>query len=125
MNIALKVIGGIIIVVIVSAAAGYLYLLRQQSIDIDLIPNEFTRCGKQIWGNDPEYKEIVQWLKENQDGWVLSFTSYLPRHSYSAPAYKVIFINGGVAVSYKTDYGYPQYAKSVNHGYIKQCATNS
>jgi hypothetical protein len=64
-------------------------------------------------GNDSEYKEIKSWLATNQDDWFLSFASYVPRQIYRYPTFVVNVLQGGVAVSYKTDDGYPQYYKSI------------
>lgn len=89
------------------------------------IPEEFTYCGKKIWGSDKEYQEIVSWLKQNKDGWVSSFVTYVPTQVYRHPAFVVNVIEGGVVVSYKTDNGYPQFVKTITHGLNMSCAKNS
>jgi len=125
MKKALKIIGYFVLCIIVLATAAYLYVFRQQEIEIRLIPNEFTYCGEQIWGKDKEYQEIASWLKNNKNGWVLSFVSYVPQQVYRHPAFVVNVLDGGVVVSYKTDYGYPQYVKTIDHGLNMNCGKNS
>ena len=116
------IIGGIVVLSLLIIVAGtYLYIFREQQIDVGLIPNEFSYCGKQIYGNDPNYKEIVAWLNENKDGWVASFVTYAPKQVYRTGAFQVNVLEGAVIVSYKTDYGYPQFIKVVDHKLSKEC----
>ena len=122
---ALKIIGDITTILVLIGAGAYLYLFRQQEIAIRLIPNEFEYCGKKVWGNDKNYQEIVTWLKQNRDGWILSYVTYVPKQVYRHPAFTVNVMEGGVVVSYKTDSGYPQYAKTINHGINLECTSNS
>ena len=100
-------------------------MFRQQEIEVRYIPNEFSFCGRVISGNDSEYKVIKSWLTTNQNGWILSFASYVPRQIYRHPAFVVNVMQGGVVVSYKTDYGYPQYYKSINHSLELSCESSS
>ena len=125
MKKALKIIGDITTILVLIGAGAYLYLFRQQEIAIRLIPNEFEYCGKKVWGNDKNYQEIVTWLKQNRDGWILSYVTYVPKQVYRHPAFTVNVMEGGVVVSYKTDSGYPQYAKTINHGINLECTSNS
>ena len=107
------------ILIVVSA---FLYIFREQSIDIGLIPNEFAYCGEAIWGNDAEYQKIVSWLKDNKEGWVISLVTFVPKQVYSSPAFNVNVMENSVVVSYKTDYGYPQYVKTIQHDLNNKCA---
>ena len=125
MKKALKIIGDITTILVLIGAGAYLYLFRQQEIAIRLIPNEFEYCGKKVWGNDKNYEERVTWLKQNRDGWILSYVTYVPKQVYRHPAFTVNVMEGGVVVSYKTDSGYPQYAKTINHGINLECTSNS
>ena len=125
MKKALKIIGVITTILVLIGVGAYLYIFRQQEIAIRLIPNEFEYCGKKVWGNDKNYQEIVTWLKQNREGWVLSYVTYVPKQVYRHPAFTVSVMEGGVVVSYKTDYGYPQYAKTINHGINLECTSNS
>ena len=125
MKKVLHIFGCIILLIIAIGIAVYFYVFRQQEIALRLIPNEFEYCGKQISTRDSEYKEIVSWLKKNKDGWVLSFATYVPQQVYRHPAFVVNVIKGGVVVSYKTDSGYPQYAKTIEHGLEMACAKST
>jgi len=125
MNIAVKIASYIVLCLLFIGVAIYCYTFRQQEIDVHFVPNEFTYCGKQIWGKDKEYQEIISWLNNNRNGWVLSFVSYVPKQIYRHPAFVVNVLDGGVVVSYKTDYGYPQYVKTIDHGLNLHCDKNS
>jgi hypothetical protein len=125
MKKSLKFFAYIVLALVTIAVGLYLYTFRQQEIEISLIPNEFSYCGKQISGNENEYQEIVSWLRSNKDGWVLSYVSYVPRQVYSHPAFVVNVMDGGVIVSYMTDYGFAQYAKTIEHGFGMSCAKSS
>jgi len=125
MKKVLKIIGVIVVLLICVLASTYLYVFRSQKIDIGLIPNEFEYCGRTVWGSDKEYQEIVKWLKHNKKDWVTSFVSYVPNQVYRHPAFRVNVFKGGVVVSYKTDYGYPQYTKTIDHGISLECTSNS
>jgi hypothetical protein len=117
----LKIVLGGLFLISVIAIITMSYMLREQSIDVDFIPNEFSYCEHAISANDPKYIEIVNWLHDNKDGWVISPASYLPVRLYGHPAFKVNVMKGAVIVSYKTDDGYPQYAKAVQHGLALEC----
>ena len=125
MKKALKVIGYVVLLLALVGVGTYFYIFRQQEIAVDFIPSEFTYCGKQIWGNNKEYQEIVSWLKQNKDGWVISYVTYVPTQVYHHPAFRVNVTEGGVVVSYKTDHDYPQFVKTINHGLNMACAKNS
>jgi len=117
----IKVFGYILTILILISAAIYLYVFREQKIDVGLIPNEFTYCGKKIYSNNKNYREIVSWLKTNKTGWVSSFVTFLPGHTYSSGAFNVNVISDIVVVSYKTDYGYPQYVRTGRHSLNVKC----
>ena len=121
----LKILGYIFLCLILIVVSIYFYVFRNQEIDVSFIPNEFNYCGRQIYGKDTDYQEIVAWLRQNKDDWVLSYVSYVPTQVYRHPAFVVNVLKGGVVVSYKTDWGYPQYAKTVEHGLKLVCASNS
>jgi len=117
----LKIIGYVITPVLLISIVGYLYIFRAQQIDTGLIPNEFNYCGKQIYGNNKNYKEIISWLKNNKSGWVSSFITFVPNHVYHTGAFRVNVLPDVVVVSYKTDYGYPQYVKRGKHSLSIKC----
>jgi len=125
MKKAFKVIGYLFLALVLVVVGSFFYVFREQQIEVNFIPNYFSYCGKQIDNKDSEYKEIVSWLNQNRDGWVLSFVSYVPVQVYSHPAFSVNVLKGGVVVSYKTDYGYPQYEKTIKHGLQLACESNS
>lgn len=125
MRKVLKNIGIILLLLAFLAVGILLYVFREQGIDISYIPNEFEYCGKDVFGSDKDYQEIVSWLKQNKEGWVLSYASYVPNYIYHNPAFRVNVQKGMVVVSYKTDYGYPQYVKSIKHGLRLNCENNS
>ncbi len=125
MKKALKLIGYLAILLLLLGVSAYFYIFRQQEIAVHFIPNEFTYCGKKILGKDKEYQEIVGWLKKNKSGWVASYVTYASKQVYHHPAFVVNVLEGGVVVSYKTDYGYPQLIKTINHGLNMSCKKNS
>ena len=111
----------IIVALLVVIGSTLLYVFREQEIDLDMLPNEFKYCGKQIYGNDPDYIKIISWLKQNKDGWRLSYASYVRKHVYDGRHFIVSVLDEMVVVSYKTDYGFPQFTKSGQHGLSKSC----
>ena len=122
MKTLIKILSYLFGLVLVISFCGYLYIFRDQAIDTSLIPLEFEYCGNQIYGKDESYLEIVDWLKANKDGWVLSFASYVPNHRYYHGAFNVNIHEEAVIVSYKTDYGYPQYIKQGKHDLAMSCS---
>ena len=89
------------------------------------ILNEFTYCGEKIWDKDKEYNEIVSWLHQNRHGWVRTFLSYEPKQVYQNPVFNIALLDDAVLVSYETDYGYPQYIKTIKHGLNMECVTDN
>lgn len=125
MKIVAKILVALLLIVIVVATSSYLYFIRDQKIEIDFIPGEFKYCSRVITGSDPEYREISSWLRANSSGWVRDWNTQIAGVVYSYPAFWVVVFKGGVSVSYKTDYGFPRFIKSVNHGLSIECANNS
>ena len=111
----------LIIALRVINSAIYLYIFREQEIDLGLIPSEFTYCGIQINRSNYVYSEIVSWLKENKEGWISSLATFSPKQTYRANAFQVYVLENLVVVSYKSDYGYSQFIKKAEHHLIKQC----
>jgi len=116
-----KILGYILTTLVIIAIAIYLYFFRAQPIDTGLIPSEFTYCGNQIFGSNEHYQEIVQWLQNNKEDWTLSFVTYAPSHKYYHGAFWVNVHSKAVIVSYKTDYGYPQFVKDGVHDLPTTC----
>ncbi|MEM7401221.1 MAG: hypothetical protein AAF304_04645, partial [Pseudomonadota bacterium] len=71
----LKICLYLLIFFLIIASVSYLIIFRNQEIDVGLIPNEFEYCGSQIYGSNPEYREIVAWLKANKYGWHRSYAT--------------------------------------------------
>jgi len=117
----LKICIYLIIALLVINSVVYLYIFREQEIDVALIPNEFTYCGMKINASNSSYQEIVSWLKENNEGWVTSFVTFIPKQVYQANAFQVNVMENLVVVSYKSDYGYSQFIKKGKHQLSKQC----
>lgn len=117
----LKILGIVLLLFLVVGSLAYLYIFRQQEIRVDYIPKEFEFCGSTITEADVEYQELVKWLHDNKDGWSLSFVSYMPRDLYRHPAFFVNVMEDGITVSYKTDLGYPQFAKTIEHELTLRC----
>lgn len=125
MKIITKIIVGLLLLVAVAAISGYLYFVRNQKIDVGFIPSEFKYCGKIITGADPEYKEISSWLRANSNGWSRDWNTQIGGLVYYYPPFSVVVFNGGVSVSYKTEYGFSRFVKSVNHSLNTACAKYS
>ena len=105
--------------------ATYLYVFRVQEIRTDFIPPKFEFCGKSISKGDQEYDELVKVLTINKGGWVTSFVSFAPTQVYYSPAFKVNVMGKQVVVSYKTNEGYPQFVKLIQHDWLGSCAKYS
>ncbi|MGX5200357.1 hypothetical protein [Aliikangiella sp. IMCC44632] len=121
----LKIFLSIVGVFILLAVVGLAYLFRPQSIDTAMIPNEFNYCGKVIWGKDKEYLNIVKWIEDNRDGWTQNWHTHYAGQGYHYPAFQVTIFPDFVAISYKTDWGYPQYTKSFTHDLVINCESES
>ena len=116
----MKILGYIFVILVGLTTVAYLYIFKWQTIDT-LTPPEFTYCGSQIWGSNPKYVEITQWLKNNKDDWDRSYASYVPGVEYRTGSYQINVLSNTVVVSYKTDYGFPQFVKQINHGLEISC----
>ncbi len=125
MRIILKIIYALVILAILVTASGYLYFVRDQKIEVRFIPREFKYCDRVITGNDPEYQEITHWLRSNSYGWTRDWNTQITGLVYSYPAYSIVVFEGGISVSYKTDYGFPRFIKSVNHNLSVACTTKN
>ena len=125
MKIFTKTLGALLLIVILVIVAGYLYVFRDQNIDVHYIPREFRYCDRVISENDPEYEEISNWLHSNIHGWALDWNTPVAGLVYSYPAFSVVVFRGGVSVSYKTDYGFSRFIKSVDHNLAIECASSS
>ena len=117
MKIALKLLVWLLSLFLVSVVALTAYLSRPQTISVS-IPPEFTYCGKQIWGGDPEYLKIKKWLEKNSSGWRWNWHTPYGGEGYYGGSYNIAVFPEFVAVSYKTDWGFPQYTKSFDHGLV-------
>ena len=107
-----------LLVVVIS---GYLYIFRDQEIELTYFPSYFEHCDTKISGKDHAYLLIREWLTENNDEWVHSFVSFAHGNRYFHPAFKVNILENVVIVSYKTDYGYPQFIKQGKHNLALSC----
>ncbi len=112
-------------VVILIIAACYFYFFKNLKIENRFIPIEFEYCGAVINSDDMDYLNIVRWLKGNNRGWDTDWNTPIQGNIYRNPAFSVVLFDGGVAVSYKTDNGYPRYIKSVEHGFKLECIHGS
>ncbi|QYJ95607.1 hypothetical protein [Shewanella spartinae] len=61
-------------------------------------------------------------LTNHKDGWVASFTSFVPTRVYYSPDFQVNIVGKQVVVSYKTDDGYPQFVKLIKYDWSSVCA---
>lgn len=120
MEIDLKLIVRLLSLFAVTAIVLIAYLLRPQTISVS-IPPEFTYCDKQIFGGDSEYLEIKKWLEENSSGWRWNWHTPYAGEGYYGGSYNIAVFSEFVAVSYKTDWGFPQYIKSFDHGLVVNC----
>ncbi len=109
----LKYIGYFVAVVALFVVEIVSYHFRAQEIDVGLIPNEFNYCGSKIYGNNPQYQEISDWLKRNKDEWKKSYASFVPGNEYHSQSFNISVHPDFVVVWYKTDEGYPQFVKSI------------
>ena len=100
----------------------YLYVFREQAIRTDFIPPKFEFCGKSISKGAQEYDELVKVLTINKGGWVASFVSFVPTQVYYSADFKVNVMGEQVVVSYKTNEGYPQFVKFIQHDWTGSCA---
>lgn len=124
MKIALNLLVWVLSLFLVLVIVLIAYLLRPQTISVS-IPPEFTYCGKQIWGSDPEYLKIKEWLEINSSGWRWNWHTPYGGEGYYGGSYNIAVFEEFVAVSYKTDWGFPQYTKSFDHGLVVNCESGS
>lgn len=101
-----------------------IYISRPQTIDIS-IPPEFKYCSKTIWGSNPEYLKIKEWLAHNKDGWRLNLRTHHSGKGYHGGSYNILVFDNFVAISYKTDLGFPQFTKHFKHGLEVNCKNES
>jgi hypothetical protein len=125
MKIVAKILIALLLLVIVMVTFGYLHFVRDQKIEVGFIPSEFSYCGRTITHNDSKYKEITDWLRTNSDGWQQDWNTQISGLKYYYPSFSVVVFKGGVSVSYKTDYGFPRFIKSVDHRLNTECTKNS
>ena len=117
----MRIFISIVITVILIGIAVYLYIFREQEINLDLIPENFEYCNQTITTEDKEYQEIVKTLKQNKVGWVQSVASYIPKQTYVNDDFTIIVLKNALVVSYKVDGGYKQLVKTITHGLDNTC----
>ncbi|WP_045856305.1 hypothetical protein [Teredinibacter purpureus] len=125
MKIIAKILAALLLITVIGVVSGYTYYVRGQKIEIDFMPREFNYCGRVIADIDPEFKEIVNWLRENSEGWSRDWNTQIAGLVYGYPAFSVVVFEGGVSVSYKTDSGYPRFIKSIKHSLKTSCEGSS
>lgn len=125
MKIIAKTLAALLVIAILVIVSGYLYFFRDQNIEVQYIPSEFRYCDRVISENDPEYQVISNWLRSNIHGWTQDWNTPVAGLVYSYPAFSVVVFKGGVSVSYKTDYGFSRFIKSVDHNLAIECARSS
>lgn len=124
MRVIVRLVVGIFTLILLVAFAIYAYLTWNRTIDT-AIPTEFEYCGKSIWGRDPEYLRIKDWLIQNREGWTTNWHTYYAGEGYYYPSYQIYVFDDFIAVSYKTDWGFPQYTKSIKHELEVNCGKGS
>lgn len=108
-------------VIILFSIAVYLYIFREQEIQLNLVPEHFEYCNQTITTEDKAYQEIFELLKHNKSGWVQSVASYIPEQTYMSEYFTVTVLKDALAISYKTENGYKQLVKSIDHELATNC----
>ena len=111
--------------ILLSSIGAYVYLAQSQDINVELMPPEFTLCGKVITREDAEYVEIKNWLSENKSGWDIDWNTPIAGLLYSYPSYSIVVFPTGVHVGYKTDNGFTRLIKSKKHNLKTSCESVS
>lgn len=107
--------------IILFTIALYLYIFREQEIQLDLIPERFEYCNQTITTENKAYQEIFELLKHNKGGWVQSVASYIPEQTYMSEYFTVTVLKDALAISFKTESGYKQLVKSIDHELATNC----
>ncbi|MBA6399925.1 hypothetical protein [Colwellia sp. BRX10-4] len=84
MRIRVKVL---LALILLSSIGAYVYYAQSQDVNVELMPPEFTLCGKVITREDVEYVEIRNWLSENKSGWDIDWNTPIAGLLYSYPSY--------------------------------------
>ncbi len=111
--------------IILSSFGSYVSYAQAQDVNVELIPLEFTLCGKVITRKDAEYVEIRNWLSENKSGWDIDWNTPIAGLLYSYPSYSIVVFPTGVHVGYKTDNGFTRLIKSKKHNLKTSCESVS
>lgn len=101
--------------------AVYLYIFREQVIDLELVPDHFEYCNQTITTEDKAHQEIFELLEQNKGGWVQSVASYIPEQTYMSEYFTIIVLKNALVISYKTEDGYKQLVKSIDHELVTDC----
>jgi hypothetical protein len=113
-------------VVILLITAFYLVFFAQK-IDPRYLPAQLQHCGNTLQPNDIQYKQLANWLDKNRQGWGMSFAKLKKENNEKNPlrfessAFWVEIEVDRVVVSYKTDFGFPQFIKYTSHSLPIEC----
>jgi hypothetical protein len=113
-------------VIILLIAAFYLVFFAQK-IDPKYLPAQLQYCGKTLKPEDTTYQQLASWLAKNRQGWGMSFAKLERDNSkksplrFQSPAFWVEIEADRVIVSYKTDFGFPQFIKYTDHLLPTEC----
>lgn len=105
-------------IVVISA---YLYVSRDQQLQMENFPLEFEHCGKAISKGDGKYDELFNVLIRNQENWESSLVSYVPARMYYSPNFQINVLEELVVVSYQNNTEYEQLVKSINYDWSNSC----
>ena len=80
----------------------FLYYNRNQSIDFSSkLPTSFKYCNKTINSNHPNYIDLKNWLKLNQENWKNNPASHMPVIYYYSPTISINIQKNRVIINYE------------------------
>ena len=111
-NIAVTIFIGVVTVVVI-----IMYWGRNQQIDFtSILPKEITHCATLLNQSSPDYIALLNWFKDNIQGWENTPATYVPISTYTAPNISVNVMEKGVVVNYQTKDG--SWAQVINNNDI-------
>lgn len=103
------------------AISAYLYVFRDQQLQMESFPLQLEHCGKTISKGDGKYDELFKVLIRNQEGWKSSPVSYLPARVYYSPNFQINVLDELVVVSYQNNTEYAQLVRFIEHNWSNSC----
>lgn len=103
------------------AMSAYLYVSRDQQLQMENFPLQLEHCGKTISKGDGKYDELFNVLIRNQEGWKSSPVSYAPAREYYSPNFQINVLDELVVISYQNNTEFAQLVRFIEHNWSNSC----